>query len=186
MRFIEDTRRPMFTSAADTRRNRRSLSYLQPDDTLRYLLIACAVIVLIACVTATVATAETLMYVVTREDPLVARERPSKRADPVAYIDRGECIEVEKFVDGWAYSSKLGEGGGYASTLYLSPEPPPSPTQMIVSSNGRVHVREKPGADHIRWAHDGDAVTVYGWITRDGVEWALLSDGYIMADYLTH
>lgn len=73
------------------------------------------------------------------------------------------------------------EDTGWISTRYIVyDEPVEVNCQMVIRSDGRVACRKWIGGKIIRWAHDGDTVTVYAM----SLEWAVTDRGYIRSEFL--
>lgn len=100
------------------------------------------------------------------------------------FLERGEQVFVEEIEGQWAKVSRGGDWG-WCVTEYLSDRNPDDVDgDYVVSSNGRVRVRNKPDGDKIRYVYDGDRVCVEGVKERDGRLWAFVGDGFVMMDYL--
>ena len=112
---------------------------------------------------------------------LRGRDSASLKGSVEARFYAGDCLEVVEFADDWT-RVKGGEGGTVwvCAEYTTSVEPSGDPTVYVVTGNGRVHVRNSPEGDHVRWAEIGETVSVYEIV--DG--WAKIEDGYINADYL--
>ena len=132
-----------------------------------------------------VAEEELTAYALVNADScLNVREAPGLNRAVVIRLDRGDAVTVlEQRTDGWAYVERAGDYG-YCRMEYLTDEPPEEP-EVYVTSAGKVNLRALPGGKALRKLKKGMTVTVLGWITdTDGVRWARLADGYVMADFL--
>lgn len=125
------------------------------------------------------------MYVCVSEgSTLNVRSTPETDGFREGYLQRGDEVEVYSISDGWA-AIDFGKNLFYCSSSYLSDNPPSDRVPYMVSSSGRVRVRDVPDGQFVRWVNPGDEVIVVGWQTIGSVQWAILTDGSIMAEYLS-
>ena len=171
---------------ADRQRVKQRTPDNQKDMTGEVALILIAFIAMIGLSWFGIATlrpahAETTMYVtVSPGSVLNARFTPSKGAEIVGRLERGDKLVVTEIKDGWATVILCGDTL-YCSAKYLSDHPPTDePTTYTVAANGRVKVRKTPDGEAVGWVYPGDTVQVLGWV--DG--WARTAQGYISNNYL--
>lgn len=99
----------------------------------------------------------------------------------------GDEVDIVARKDGWAEVIGGENGTCWVSEDYLADSYTslPVPETYKVSSNGRVRVRRTPGdTDISRWCENGDEVEVLAWATVDDTEWARLTDGWVLGEFL--
>lgn len=125
------------------------------------------------------------VYVLVSEDSLNVHMLPKLSADVLFYAERGEALTVHSIQkDGWVEVSRAGDYG-YCRIEYLSDDPPGDP-EPCVTTVGELRLRRVPGGETLRKLDKDTQVMVLGRVTdQDGVRWARLTDGFVMARYLT-
>ncbi len=113
-------------------------------------------------------------------------ERPEQRAYIPFKMERGEALKVYGIsADGWAEVSRAGDSG-YCRVEFLCDALPDAPTTCTATVD-KLRVRALPNdkADTVKKLRKGKQVTVLAFLTCDGIQWARVASGYIMADYLS-
>ncbi|NCB35975.1 MAG: SH3 domain-containing protein [Clostridia bacterium] len=126
------------------------------------------------------------VYVLVSEDSVLnVRMLPKLGADVLFCADRGDPLLVQSIQkDGWVEVSRAGDYG-YCRIEYLSDEPPGEP-EAYTTTVGELRLRRVPGGETLRKLDKDIPVTVLGRVTdQDGVQWARLTDGFVMARFLT-
>ncbi len=166
--------------ADKSRCKRRAAPVLGADRTaLACLLAAAGLALLLLCVLAASARADATCYATHTTGRLNIRDKPG--GEVVGYLWPGDAVTVLDTADGWAHvEADIEAGEGYVSMDYLSDQPADSGT-YTVTSDGRVRVRNSPdGSPTGHYLHDGDTVTVTGWLQG----WARIETGWVDGQYL--
>ena len=123
----------------------------------------------------------TPMYVTGVKSWLNGRAKPDTDSGVEARFTLGTEVDVYEVSGQWARVAGGETGYVWCSVDYLSSSPPDSdPQTYIVSSNGRVRLRETPDGNLVCWLEDGDTVQVQCWFEG----WAYIGDGYVEGKYL--
>ena len=112
---------------------------------------------------------------------LNVRKRPRKDASAWDMLRGGSELYVTELNGAWATVDYGGETG-YAQLRFLEI---PAGVDCVVVSDGRVRIRDSPNGTVLDFAKVGEILTVQAWqYDKDGVLWARLSSGYVMAAFL--
>ncbi|MEA4999652.1 MAG: SH3 domain-containing protein [Candidatus Limiplasma sp.] len=114
------------------------------------------------------------------------REFPKAHAKVIIRMERGEELQVNSVsATGWADVVRAGDGG-YCRVEYLCDDLLDAATDYTAATD-KLRIRALPNAKAttVKKLRKGDAVSVEAFRTLDGVQWARVSAGFIMADYLS-
>jgi uncharacterized protein YgiM (DUF1202 family) len=117
---------------------------------------------------------------------LNVREFPKAHAEVTYRMERGEELKVYSVSEsGWAKVTRAGDSG-YCRVEYLC-DGLPDTERIYCASADKLRVRTLPSAkaSAAKKLRKGESVTVLAFLTVDDIQWARVSAGFIMADYLT-
>jgi len=114
------------------------------------------------------------------------REQPKAHALITFKMERGESLKVYGIsADGWAEVSRAGDSG-YCRVEFLCDSLPDAPIACTTTVD-KLRIRTLPSdkADTVKKLRKGKQVEVLAFLTCDGIQWARVASGFIMADYLS-
>jgi len=114
------------------------------------------------------------------------RESPKAHAEVTVRMERGEELKVYTVgADGWVKVVRAGDGG-YCRVEYLC-DALPDASMVYTAAADKLRIRTLPDtkASAVKKLRKGDQVTVLAFLTVNDIQWARVSAGFIMADYLT-
>ena len=117
---------------------------------------------------------------------LNVREFPKAHAEVTYRMERGEALKVYSVSEnGWAKVTRAGDSG-YCRVEYLC-DVLPDASMVYTAAADKLRIRTLPSAKAaaVKKLRKGDPVTVLAFLTVDDIQWACVSSGFIMADYLT-